>query len=311
MSGRALPRLLVAGTLVAAAASLAGATLTIEAPPSLHAAAARLGVLVDDSFAEVLALVGLDRFGPPVRVVLAGEDSELARRAPSWVAGYAQPVLGEVVLFPGRVPSYPDRNLEVLLRHEVAHVLASRAAGHRPLPTWLAEGIATVAAREWGLEDRARYAAAVIGPGPRSFRELDAAFHAGPRQVARAYALSAAVVRALERRHGPGAVARLLARLAAGDDLPDAFRAVTGVSLASFERRFFRTDAFWTTWVPFLTSSAALWMGITLLALLAIRRRRQRDAQLRARWAAEEAGPSGPADHPAEDVPTGDPTRYN
>lgn len=296
---------------MAVAAPLAAATLTIEAPPSLHAAAARLAALAGDDLAEILALVGLAQFGPPVRVVLAGEDSELARRAPSWVAGYAQPVLGDIVLFPGRVPSYPDRNLEVLLRHEVAHVLASRAAGHRPLPTWLAEGIATVAAREWGLEDRARYAAAVIGPGPRSFRELDAAFHAGPRQVARAYALSAALVRALERHHGPGAVARLLARLAAGDDLHDAFRAVTGTSLASFERRFFRSDAFWTTWVPFLTSSAALWMGITLLALLAIRRRRQRDAQLRARWAAEEAGPSDVAGGSAENVPTGDPTRYN
>lgn len=304
-------RLLAAALLLTISAGTEAARLDIVAPASLHTAASRVRALASDDFGDVLALVGLAEFGPPVRVFLAPEDSELARRVPSWVAGFAQPAINEIVLFPARVPSYPDRNLAVLLRHEVAHVLAARAAGHRVIPTWLAEGIATVAAREWGLEDRARYAAAVIGPGPRSLRELDAAFRAGGRQVPRAYALSAALVRALERRHGRDSVARLLSGIARGEDLPAAFRAATGTSLAAFERRFFRTDAFWTTWVPFLTSSGALWMGITALALLAIRRRRRRDAELRARWEEGElltvAPPPARSDHPSTD----DPSRYN
>jgi len=307
------PRLLiiVVASLLAAATGSAAAPLEIVAHPSLERAAAAVRALAGDDFTDVLALVGLDSFGPPVRVILAGEDSDLARRAPSWVSGYAQPLLGEIVLFPARVPSYPDRTLAVLLRHEVAHVLTARAAGHRPLPAWLAEGIATVAAREWGLEDRARYAAAVIGPGPRSLAELEAAFYGDGRQVARAYALSAALVRSLQRRHGPHTVAQLLAGLARGEDLPGAFRAATGTSLAAFERRFFRSDAFWTTWVPFLTSSGALWMAITVLALLAIHRRRRRDAELRARWQELEAWQHEERDPTAVAAPPGDPRSYN
>ncbi len=305
-------RLVAAAVLLAAAAFAETPALDIVAPAPLEQVAIRVRALAADDFSDVLALVGLEAFGPPVRVVLAAEDSDLARRAPSWVSGYAQPLLSEIVLFPARVPSYPDRTLAVLLRHEVAHILTARAAGHRPLPAWVAEGIATVAAREWGLEDRARYAAAVIGPGPRSLAELEAAFRAGGRQVSRAYALSAALMRSLQRRHGPGSVARLLAGIARGEDLPAAFRFATGTSLASFERRFFRTDAFWTTWVPFLTSSGALWTAITMLALLAIRRRRQRDAEQRARWEEMERMDQRRGDATAGDLPTGDsPDRYN
>ncbi len=297
--------------LLASARVPTAAPLEIVAPPSLGRAVAAVNALANDDFTDVLALVGLASFGPPVRVILASEDSDLARHAPSWVSGYAEPLLNQIVLFPSRVPSYPDRTLAVLLRHEVAHVLTARAARYRPLPAWLAEGIATVAAREWGLEDRARYAAAVIGPGPRSLAELEAAFRAGGRQVARAYALSAALVRSLQRRHGADAVARLLAGLARGEDLPRAFRFATGTSLVAFERRFFRSDAFWTTWVPFLTSSGALWMAITLLALLAIRRRRRRDAELRARWQELEAWQHEERDPTAVVAPPGDPRSYN
>lgn len=311
MSARAVSRWFAAALLLAAAARAEAARLDIIAPDSLHAAAARVRVLAEDDFGDVLALVGIEEFGPSVRVFLAPEDSEPARRAPSWVSGYARPALAEIVLFPSRVPSYPDRTLAALLRHEVAHVLTFRAAGHRLVPTWLTEGIATVAAREWGLEDRARYAAAVIGPGPRSLRQLDAAFRSGGRQVPRAYALSAAAVRSLQRRHGHGSVARLLDGIAGGEDLPTAFRSATGTSLAAFERRFFRTDAFWTTWVPFLTSSGALWTAITLLALLAIRRRRQRDDEQRARWHEAEMVERRLSDTAADDVPAADPNRYN
>lgn len=304
---RWLTALLLSTTL---AASEAG-RLEIIAPDSLGSAAAQLATFADGDFADIRVLVGLDRFGPPVRVLLAPEGSELARRAPSWVSGYARAELAEIVLFPARAPSYPDHTLGVLLRHEVAHVLTFRATGGRPIPTWLAEGIATVAAREWGIEDRARWAAAVIGPGPRSCAELDAAFHSGGRQVSRAYALSAALTRSLKRRHGQHAIAALLAGIARGEDLPTAFRAATGTSLAAFERRFFRTDAFWTTWVPFLTSTGALWMGITLLALYAIRRRRQRDAEQRARWQELELQDQRLSDMTTDEPLQQDPSCYN
>ena len=54
----------------------------------------------------------------------------------------------------------------------------------------------------------------------------------------------------------------------------------------------------WNTWVPFLTSSAALWMAVTILALAAIARRQARNRAMREMWDEEEdwAGDRGSGD---------------
>jgi len=250
--------------------------------------ASQIELLADEDFTEVLNLTGRIGFSRPITVVLMPEGSPLAEETPRWVAGYARGDRRTVVLFPERVPSYPDRNLRTLLRHEVAHILVWEAAAGRAVPRWLNEGIATVAAREWGLEDRARYAAAVIGSGPMSTRQLDRAFRGNSSEVQRAYALSAGFVRFLQAEYGVLAPARILDGLAEGKELRTAFLNATGVELRRAERRFFKDQALWNTWVPFLTSSAALWMAVTVLALLAISRRRARKRAMYEMWEEEE-----------------------
>jgi hypothetical protein len=277
--------------------------LRVEAPPELARQAAAVRALEVGEWASLLRLVGLAAPGAPVKVVLAPEGSRLARNVPSWVSGYAVPELDTVVLFPGRVPSYPDRNLETLLHHEVAHLLLARAAGGKPVPRWFNEGTATVAAREWGVEDGARVALATIGRGPRSLAEVNAAFSGDTTAASRGYAVSAALVRYLLRRHGEGTVGRILAAVSEGNDFGDAFEAATGETTGEFARGYFRRETLWTTWVPFVTSTTALWMAITLLALLAIKRRRERDEAQRKAWAEEErltasGEPSRPEDDP-------------
>jgi hypothetical protein len=301
---------------LAVAAMLAAATasaleLVVEAPSQLASAAAAVRALGGTDLGPVLALTGLDDPGAAIRVVLADERSDLATRAPSWVAGYALPALATIVLFPARVPSYPDRNLEALLVHEVAHVLVYRAAAGKTVPRWLDEGLATVAAREWALEDRARTAVALIGYRPHSVAELDDAFSGDASAAARAYALSAALVRYLLQRYGRSCTGRMLALVAGGAPFEEAFRQATGVTLAEVETAYFRREAFWGTWVPFVTSSTALWIGITALALLAIRSRRRRDAEIRERWVSEDAAtrPAGRAPDPPDEA--SDPRRWN
>ncbi len=268
--------------------------IRVVGPPELENIAVQVERLAQEDFTEVLNLTGRIGFSEPITVVLLPEGSPLAEEMPRWVAGYARGDRRTVVLFPARVPSYPDRNLRTLLRHEVAHVLVWEAAGGRAVPLWLNEGIATVAAREWGLEDRARYAAAVIGSGPRSTRQLDRSFRGNAGDVRRAYALSAGFVRFLQTEYGILMPARILDGLAAGQDLERAFLEASGVELRRAERRFFKDQAMWNTWVPFLTSSAALWMAVTALALLAIARRRVRNRVMYEMWDEEENWESGP-----------------
>jgi hypothetical protein len=262
--------------------------LLVDAPPELAAVAREVRALENDDFSETLLLTGMTGFSSPIRVVLVPETSPLAQDVPSWVSGYARGSEGLIVLFPARVRSYPDRNLRTLVHHEVAHVLVAQTTRGRPVPRWFNEGVATVAAREWGVEDRARFAVAVLGGKARTTKGLDAAFQGSDTEVRRAYALSAAFVRFLQHDYGTLAPATVLRGIGSGLDFEEAFLQTTGVPLSRAENTFFEEDAFWNTWLPFLTSTGALWMAVTLLALVAIHRRRVRSRQMIEEWEGED-----------------------
>ncbi len=262
--------------------------LIVEAPPALEPTAARLRAIDPEQLASTMRLVGLTRPGPPLRVILAPEGSGPAVLVSPWISGYALSDRGLIVLMPQRVPSYPDSSLEDVLRHEVAHVLIARAAGNRPLPRWFHEGLAMIAGGSWGFEDRSRLTLALLADRPVSLAELEKRFAGGQAEVNRAYAIAGSFVRDLFERHGREAVPEILAGVARGLSFEEAFRAVTGASLADAESSFWSRQTFWYRWVPFLTSSVTLWLLITLLALWAIQRRRARDAALRRMWEAEE-----------------------
>jgi hypothetical protein len=262
--------------------------LVVEAPPELIAVAEEVRAIGEGDFSAGLHITGVIGFTRPIRVVLAAESSELAREVPAWVSGFARGSEAVIVLFPARVHSYPDRNLRTLVHHEVTHVLVAQAARGRPVPRWFNEGVATVAAREWGIEDRARFAMAVLGARPHGVRDLDTFFAGSGPQIMRAYALSSAFIRFIQRRYGPTAPAMVLGGLARDLSFDEAFLRATGEPLAHAEQIFFEKNAFWSTWLPFLTSTGALWMAITILALVAIRRRRVRSQQMLEAWDEEE-----------------------
>jgi hypothetical protein len=156
-----------------------------------------------ETLAAVLRLVGLDEpgdSGPPITVVLAPEDSAMARSAPGWVTGFAAGERSVAVLLPARLPRYPDRNLAALYRHEIAHVLIHRAAGGRLLPRWFHEGVAMAAAAS-GDSRTAPAGAGGAGARRSLARPHRPRLGGGEREVAAAYALSEDLVQDLLARH--------------------------------------------------------------------------------------------------------------
>ncbi|MEW6321210.1 MAG: hypothetical protein AB1635_08975 [Acidobacteriota bacterium] len=295
-------RRLIAGVLLGLLAAPALAqpppALVIEASPDLAAARERLEAFDARPLAIILRLVGLDDPGEPIRVVLAGDESPAARQVSPWTAGFALPDIGLIVLFPSRAPTYPHDTLEDVLRHEVAHVLISRAAGGRPVPRWFHEGLAVAVERPWGMKDRSRLAAELL-VGPRlTLDEIDALFDGDQATAARAYSLAAAVVRHLMREHGEGAPAAILSGLTDGQPFDEAMAGVTARSVRLVEEEFWDRQRTWTLWIPLVTSSTVIWLLVTAIAGIARRRRRLRSAEIRRRWAAEEgaAGPDAPQD---------------
>jgi hypothetical protein len=262
--------------------------LEIDAPPSMAAARARVEAFDPARLASIVRLVGLDHPGPPIIVVLAGEDSPPARRASPWTAGLAYGTAGVIVLFPARSPAYPHDTLEDVLRHEVAHVLIDRAARGQRVPRWFHEGLAMLVERPWRLEDRTRFVIAFALGSPVPTEEIDRLFTGDRHDQGRAYPMAGAFVRDLLAEHGGTLPARLLARTSRGVPFERAFLEVTGIPLPEAERRFWEGQRLWTRWLPFLTSASAIWMVVTVLGLWAMRVKRRRNAERRRRWDEEE-----------------------
>lgn len=292
----ALTILALTGALTTGAgpATAAPPELDLSAPPELAGRVAEVESFDRDRLEVAMRLAGLTEPGPPIRVVLAPESSEEAKAAPSWVAGYALGGVGTVVLFPARAPTYPDRSLESLLHHEVAHVLIDRAAGGRPVPRWFHEGVALAAGRAWSFEDRTRFAFERLRGEPVPLAELETWFGGDTSRVHRAYAVAGAFVHDLLTEHGQGVTGRILRGVRSGRSFEDAFWEATGEPLRAAQARFLAQFTGFARWAPFLTSSAALWMLVTALALVAIWRRRRRDAELHRRWEEEEGWHRGP-----------------
>jgi hypothetical protein len=259
--------------------------LEVDAPAALEAEKSRLESVDRARLDDVVRLVGLKDPGPPIHIELRAESSEQARRVAPWIAGFAQQE--HVVIFPSRSPSYPDRTLEDVLRHEVAHALIWRASAGRSIPRWFNEGLAMAAERP-RFRDQTDLFFHLVARSRLSLWEIDRLFEGGQADQTRAYLLARTFVWDLLREHGEAAGGQILERVGRGAEFESAFTNVIGKSTAKAEADFWNSQRVWTTWIPVLLSQEVLWLAITLLAVLAILRRRKRNAALRKEWEEEE-----------------------
>ncbi len=263
--------------------------LNFLAPDTLQPLVARLRETHPRSVEAALEVIGPSDSSAHIQVILAKETSNLADRVPSWIVGYANGPSSVIVLFPERVPSYPSRSLESVLTHEVAHVLIARATKGRALPRWFDEGLAMIAADRWDLEDRAFLIWAMVGGQRASLEQLDGYFRQDETSARQAYVLAGAFVQNMLHRWGPMAPHRILTLVAKDVPFTEAFSRVTSISLAEAEVQFWKQQTLWNRWIPVATSTAALWLGITLLALLAFQKQQRRTRAIRQQWDKEES----------------------
>jgi hypothetical protein len=191
-------------------------------------------------------------------------------------------------LFPARSPGYPNQTLEDVLRHEVAHILIWRAASGRPVPRWFDEGVAMEVERQRRWQDQTQLFYQLMTGGEMDLQRLDRLFAGNQNDETRAYALAGAFVHDLLVEYGPETVKNILIRIHSGADFDTAFAAVTGSSPSHTEAEFWRRQRIWTSWIPIISSATTLWLGVTLLALLAIYMRRRRNREIEEEWAKEE-----------------------
>ena len=179
------------------------------------------------------------------------------------------------------------RDTFAIAAHEGWHQFSGRHFKYR-LPSWLDEGVALFIGRPWQLEDRSRLTWAMLREREMPLAELEGRFSRDRASASRAYAISGAFVHDLVRKRGADSAAAVLSGISLGLPFPEAFRRAIGVSLEQAEQYFWEYHSIWYRWVPILSSSMVIWVAITLLALVAFRRRRALDAAQIELWEHQE-----------------------
>lgn len=144
MPRRVLAVLLLVITLFARDAH---ADIVVSAPSSLSASAARIGRIDRADLAGAFGSAALE-LPSEIRITLVAEGESSARAIPDRIAALAWGDR-DIVIFPGRVLSYPYDSLESVVRHEVTHLALDARAGGAPLPLWFHEGVATSVDSGW------------------------------------------------------------------------------------------------------------------------------------------------------------------
>lgn len=185
---------------------------------------------------------------------------------PMWADATAYPASGAIFLRAPGLRGTPDQPLEVVLDHELIHVLLGRAFAPADPPSWLQEGIARVYAGEFGPED-----ARIIAGRPGALLllgELDNGFPRDPARAQLAYAQSADFVSWLHQLYGPGTVPALVRALAREQDLDQAVLTATGVPLNQLERRWLaRLEGGPPRWLKAFDGGELFW-GVGAFALV-------------------------------------------
>lgn len=261
--------------------------MTVDAPPSLSAAAQRVREVNLSGIAGALARAGLD-LPDRVHVTLIPEDDPRARLTPEWIVGLASG-RERVAIFPERVGSYPHDSLESVVRHEIAHLALSTRADGRALPRWFHEGVAVSVERGWGVGGQLRlWLAALRDPALSDLAHLFAA-DTQP-DAAEAYLLATALVEDVRARHGAAVPGIIAARVGAGAPFDVAFRLDTGDTPEEAAARAWARYAQWPAWLPALTTTSALWAAVLALAFVAYAVRLRRRIRQRRQWDEEEGG---------------------
>ena len=259
--------------------------LTVDAPPTLAAAAARVRAIDTAAFERSLSRAGLDAPAHAV-VTLVPEGDLRARMAPSWVAGQAFGT-DTIFVFPQRISSYPYDSIQSVVLHEVAHLALNRRARGRPLPRWFHEGVAVSVESGWNLGAQVRLLWAVAREP--AIEDVTALFRSSAEsETTTAYLLAAALVEDVRARHGAAVPGAIAGRVGAGVSFENAFRGQTGETVAQATAQAWGRYRGWARWLPIATGSSAMWGAILLLAFVAFVFRQRRRAQRRRQWDDEE-----------------------
>jgi len=212
------------------------------------------------------------------------EFNQLTRGSvPQWAGGVAYPSRSLIIV---KTPTFYSETIatDVLVIHEIAHLLIHLAVGENYLPRWMDEGLAQILSgelRSRGMSYLSRAASADRLMGlPRVDQVLS--FPAGTADLAYAEARSATL--RLVDKYGWESVRSLLLKVGSGEQFEEAFEQAIGRSYTAFQYDWMDSAHSRHKFMFLLDFDHLLWTGIfaggTVILLYAYIRQRMRLKQM-------------------------------
>jgi len=244
---------------------------------------------------EVSNLLGLPQEGPYVIILASSKEEFLelqpaSSTAPEWAGALTYPRYGVVLLMTPHAMKSSGRQYWSLLQHEMVHLVIGEAETRQGVnfPRWLSEGVATFISGEMDLSRLLHLSWAQVTRRSISLDTLTVRFPEDPAMAEAAYAQSFLFVQYLMRKFGDDAVADLVTAFLEEGDLARAVNRTFDMSLGQLLDGFYQYTRVKATWVPAITSTAAVWSVITMLFLYTYVGRRLRNYRTMKRWDEEE-----------------------
>lgn len=249
-------------------------------------AVAPLFARADAIAARVASPLGVP-FPRAIRVVVAGSRDAFLAALP---AGLTLPdtTLGVAFHHERLIVLRNAPGIAATFEHEASHIALLHATAPARPPRWFIEGFAAYQAQESPLErmDALRQASAVGALIP--LRALESHFPAGSHGTQLAYAQSNEMITYLLATYGESKFRTFVARLAAREPFEAAIERTFGLKLDALEAAYVADLRTRFDWVPFVTGSAALYLLMAIVFLIAYVRQRRRTRARLAEMAREE-----------------------
>ena len=195
---------------------------------------------------------------------------------PDYATGVAYSGWGVILLTMSAPQSWEPPDLEVVLVHELSHVVLYRAVLGNRVPRWFNEGVAIHQSEVRLLSRMQSLLQAAAQQSIHRLSEIDRNFPDRPHEVNTAYAQSASIVGFLRRTdNDERRFHRLIQTLRDGETFDTALATGYGWTRIGLERQW--RDSLRTRYriLPALFAGSTIWVAAAILVLFAYRRRRR------------------------------------
>lgn len=187
-----------------------------------------------------------------------------------WAVGCAFPLSRRIILQNPKQIAVAELQLAQVLRHEIAHVLFGQYTRKavKGIPLWFVEGIAIHFSKEWVPGRHGTLLKNVFTNSIMPLHELTEKFPDSSPGANLAYAQSQDALRWFVEVHGDEPLWSIIDRLHTGANLNDAFKAVLGYDLITFDMLWRESLPKRYHWASLLSSSYIFWGCLAVLFLI-------------------------------------------